>query len=170
MPNLKFLLLLIPFFILSACSASIEDVKEETKENVEASFTDERKSPNEELKDFSLYLPFGMKVDDTDPTNTIIKKGDQIYILFINPIESMDSRVVYESTLKNAGEFIINETFEEKDKFGFLLVREINDDGKYELTVGIGGYKLTTDTDASEMADNAGKMMEILSSIQLKKQ
>lgn len=53
-------------------------------------------------------------------------------------------------------------------KLGYLIVEKL-DDGMNEITVGVGGAKLTTETKTSSMADEAKAMMQIVNSVIMNK-
>ncbi len=165
-----YLLFVIIIFLtlLSACSANIEEEQKKAVEAAHSSFLEKKTAPNKELDAISLYLPFRMDIDDTNPYNLLLTKGNQSYILFINPNEEENSQVVYETTIQGADQIRINETFQEDDKFGFIIIQDIGDE-LYSLTVGRGGIKMTTETDAGAIAREAGTMMKIVSSVQFNK-
>lgn len=152
--------------LLFACNGGIEEKQEEAIAEAHASFAAEMAVPNHELESLALYLPFGMEIDDTNPYNLLLKKGDRSYILFINPHESSDSQVVFEATVQTAKNIRLQETFSEEGKFGFIVIQDIDRDW-YSLTVGIGGKKMTTEADANSLPKEAGTMMKIVSSITL---
>lgn len=160
-------LLLFVLLLLSACSTSIKEEQKAAKENAYQAFQEESKKPNKDSKGISFYLPVGMEIDSSDTYNHIIKKGSKIYILFINPNEDEKSKVIYESTLKSADKYRLAETFTDDKKFGYIFIRDIEKD-LYELIVGIGGIKMTTQTELGNLANDAKIMMEMVHSIQLK--
>lgn len=69
--------------------------------------------------------------------------------------------------LKEANSYTFTETFTYKNKFGYVFLKETKKD-EYELTVGIGGYKMTTMTDMKRLTQDAETMMKVVSSIELK--
>jgi hypothetical protein len=160
-----FLLFLLP---LAGCTGDIGDELEKAKMNVQQAFEKEAETPNQELDFISLYVPFGMTIERTDENNFLLEKGKQMYILFINPNETADSKAVYESTRKGGDEWLLDETFTSDGKFGYVLVASVDED-LYEVTVGIGGIKMTTETSKRHVADYAGSMMETVSSVEIKK-
>jgi len=158
--------LLLFVFLLSACTSSLQDKQQDVKKLLETSVTDESEKPNKEAEGIRFYLPFAMKMNESDDNNILVTKGDQLFILFINKNEKEDSRVVYEAMLKEANSYMFTETFTNKHKFGYVFLKE-TDKNKYELTVGIGGYKMTTMTDLKRLTQDAEMMMKVVSSIEL---
>lgn len=163
----KFFLIMIPLLmLLTACSGSIEEEQEKAIERTKEAFQSEMKA-NNELNDYNIYLPSGMKVETEDENNILLSSGSTQYILFINPIEGENSTVTYESTLLTSDNFRVNEKFEDENRFGYLLISDV-DEELYEVTVGIGGIKMTTAASVNDLAHEAKLMMQIISSIELK--
>lgn len=154
--------------IISACSPTIESEQEATIEAVESAFTtDEKKEANNETDNAKFYLPSKATIKEAKNNNIIFEKDSKVYILFSNPNEDEKSDVVYNSTMSDEVEYIINDTFEMDGKFSFLLVHEISED-TYELTVGVGGIKATTVTDLKKLSADAELMAEIVSTYEYK--
>lgn len=152
---------------LTSCNGNIEKNQEEAVTKAQNAFFAGKTEPNHEMDALSLYLPFGMEIDATNPYNILLKKGDHSYILFINPHESLDSQVIYETTIQAAQDLRIQEKFSDEGKFGFIIIQDVDQDW-YSLTVGIGGIKMTTETDANDLPKEAEMMMKIVSSVTLK--
>ena len=152
---------------LTSCNGNIEKNQEEAVTKAQNAFFAGKTEPNHEMDALSLYLPFGMEIDATNPYNILLKKGDHSYILFINPHESLDSQVIYETTIQAAQDLRIQEQFTDEGKFGFIIIQDVDRD-RYSLTVGIGGIKITTETDANDLPKEAEMMMKIVSSVTLK--
>lgn len=165
----KPIIVLVFLFILStliACQADINVEKEEATKRANEIFTGDKINPNNNIGEVSLYLPAGMEVESSDDTNVVLKNGSNYYLLFLNSKEEQNSKVMYESTLKTANKVIVKETFEDDKRLGFIIVQEVNqEEDQYEVTVGIGGTKLTTETNVSNLAHEAEQMMKILNSI-----
>lgn len=157
-----FILLLL---LLVGCT-SIDEVVVETKDIVEKEFRAGEKGVNVETETFSYYMPTSMEIEDKGTTNIILTEGKQPYILFVNTLEKKNSKVVYESSLKEE-KYLVNETFEHKDSFAFLQVLEL-DKNFYEVTVGVGGTKLTTEAKKDEITESAKTMMQIANSVRVK--
>jgi hypothetical protein len=109
-------------------------------------------------------LPEGYKVESAKNNNLIFKRDDEQFILFVNDKEKEDSTVFYDSLLEQYKDPIVEETFKDKDRFGYVLVDKLEED-EYEVSAGIGGVKMTTQTDSRSVADTAEQMMEIVSSV-----
>ncbi|MCU9614244.1 hypothetical protein OEV98_11795 [Caldibacillus lycopersici] len=166
--NTIYLLVLLLLLILTACSATISEEQDKAKENAVEAFEANNINPNNSIENFSVYLPSGMDVDESDPNNIVLSNGSKLYLLFINPNENESSKVIYETTLNSTENIRLKETFEKDNRFGFIIINDVSED-LYELTVGIGGTKLTTETDAANIAHEAKLMMEIVSSIEFDK-
>ncbi|MEH7238968.1 hypothetical protein [Bacillus sp. JJ1562] len=157
-----FLALLLIVGLLSGC-ASVEDESKETVTSVETAFKAQPEKTNSENGEVSFYLPSTMKIENKDEYNVILQKGDQAFILFINPIEERTSDVLYKEIA--AKEFVVDQSFTDKERYGYVKAFE-NKDKLYFVTVGIGGVKMTTEVKVSEMSESASEMMEIVSSVQ----
>lgn len=161
----SFGLVIIGVFLLGACSSSFSEDKVEAKEAVANTFKSTPEKTNNSTEDIDYHLPFGVEVEEESPNNVLLKNGSRTYILFYNQLEKDDSKVVYESTVKQQQEWDVNETFEKDGKFGYMLVKTPKE-GQYQLIIGIGGVKLTTETD--NIKKDAETMMKIANSVKVK--
>jgi hypothetical protein len=157
-------LILVGLFLLSACSASFSEQKAEIKKEVASTFESQPEKTNNSTKDIDYYLPSDVKVEEETPNNVLLKNGSKTYILFYNQHEKEDSKVVYDSTVKQQKEWDANETFSKDGKFGYMLVKELKEN-HYQLIVGIGGVKLTTETE--NVREDAEVMMQIANSVKI---
>ncbi|KIL43891.1 hypothetical protein [Jeotgalibacillus soli] len=161
---------LFPVFLLLctflfACSTTIEDEKEKTLEEVEQLFTDEPKRTNEDTEALSLRLPFGVSMVEESDHNIILEKSNATFVLFHHFNEQAGNDVIYTMTVNHVDDpWLINETFEEDDRFGYVLVRQM-DEEHYELVTGINHAKITTISDLDSLSSNAKWMMETVSSV-----
>ncbi|WP_223595689.1 hypothetical protein [Neobacillus bataviensis] len=135
---------------------------------MKSSFQEAAKQPNEKSRKIHFYLPEGYKIKDEKPNNIILKNGSKTYILFVNPQEDSLSKVVYNGTVKQYKQLNTNEKFTSGSKFGFLTIKELDDD-QNELTVGIGGTKITTQTETSDLVEDGKAMMQIVNSVKFGK-
>ncbi|WLR56031.1 hypothetical protein LC048_03435 [Mesobacillus subterraneus] len=158
-------LTLVGLFLLSACSASFSEQKAEIKKEVASTFESQPEKTNTSTKDIDYYLPADVKVEKESPNNVLLKDESKTYILFYNQHEKEDSKVVYNSTLKQQKEWDANETFTKDGKFGYMLVKELKEN-HFQLIVGIGGVKLTTETE--NVREDAEAMMQIANSVSIK--
>lgn len=158
------LLLVISVLLLSACSANIEEEQKATNDKVANAFKSALKKANEKADDIRFYLPEGYNVKDKSPNNIILKNGSLQYILFYNPQEGAESKVVYNATISNSDEFQYKKTYKKDDQFGYLLIKEL-DDNLQEVTVGVGGVKITTELKTKNMKNEAEVMMQIVRSV-----
>ncbi|QVY60722.1 hypothetical protein [Cytobacillus gottheilii] len=160
------LLLLLSILFISGCSASLNEEESTITEAVKDAFQTSPENTNNENEDIAFYLPQGYEIEEETDNNVILNNGNKTYILFYNQNEASDSKVVYDSTI-NQGDYEVNETFEKEDGFGFLLIKEA-EEKLNEMTVGIGGVKLTTQVKTSELSETASSMMEIAQSVAVK--
>ncbi|KWW20096.1 MULTISPECIES: hypothetical protein [Peribacillus] len=146
-----------------ACSG-IERQTEKAVRAAEIAFRDDDKQPNAEAGLIQVHLPKGFKVEEAHDNNLIVKQAGKAYLLFVNPNEKEDSSVLFLAIKKQAGQYLVLHSFQNEDKFGFVSIKESAKE-KYELAVGIGGVKLTTETDKDRLKTDAKQMMEIVSSV-----
>ncbi|WP_053367422.1 hypothetical protein [Bacillus sp. FJAT-27245] len=161
--------LILTAFLLSACGKA--SYKEESAKAVEAAktaFSEKAKVPNQKNKDIDFYLPFGFEIKEKTPNNIILKNGSKTYILFYNPNEDKESKVVYKASVAQYEKLETNKEFKGKGKLGFLLVEQL-DGGMNILTTGVGGVKITTETKTSNLGEDAKAMMQIANSAKIKK-
>ncbi|RLQ97896.1 hypothetical protein [Falsibacillus albus] len=164
-----FIVAISALFALTGCnSSSIKVQAKDAQTRVQKSFKAEPKKAGETLKKLKIHLPFGMSVKKEAENNVILKKGSNTYILFYNPKESAKSELVYQMTKKQSKSIYKEFTFKDKKRFGYLIINKIKKD-YYEVSVGIGGIKLTTETKTSHVASEAEMMMDIVSSATYKK-
>lgn len=161
------LLFLVAILLLSACSASLEEEQTAARDAVRKAFENQPKEPNKKSGDIEFYLPFGFEVEQESPNNIILKNGSKTYILFYNPNEELDSKVVYESALKQA-KYDFEDTFSTKEgSFIYQLIK--NTDKKMnELTIGAGGIKITTRSKLKNLSEDSANMADIIHSLKLK--
>jgi len=157
------ILLMMAAFLMAACSASFENEQKETEKAVMKAFQEQSKKINKENRDIQYYLPFGFEIEEETPNNILLKNGSKSYILFYNQKEDAKSKVVYNATIQQK-EYDIKETFRHDQKFGFLLIQRQNDDLN-ELTVGVGGVKVTSMVKTSSLKNEAAIMMSIANSV-----
>ncbi|WNS74639.1 hypothetical protein RRV45_17235 [Bacillus sp. DTU_2020_1000418_1_SI_GHA_SEK_038] len=161
------LLLFIVVLLLSACSASLKEEQTAAKDAVGEAFKKDPKATNNENEDIKFYLPFGFEVDKETPNNIILKNGSKKYILFYNPHEGPDSKVIYEAALKQK-EYDFKETLSTKNgHHGYLLIKS-TDKKLNELIIGTGGVKITTQSKTKNLSAEAGNMAEIIQSVEMK--
>ncbi|WP_210364883.1 hypothetical protein [Bacillus sp. REN3] len=167
MMNIKAIgLAIMAVLLLGACSASFSEQKSEAKEAVGNVFNGKPEEANNSSKDIKYHLPLGVEVKEEAPNNILLVNGSRTYLLFYNQHEGADSKVVYESALKQEKDWDGNETYTKDGKFGYMLIKKVKDD-TYQLIVGIGGIKLTTETKAKNIKKDAEEMMKIANSVKV---
>lgn len=162
MKRLFYIFIIGAALLLTACGPSEEEIVEQLEKESAAQFESESTEPNETLTHFSLYLPEGYKIDTDDETNVVIRQTDQIYLLFHNPFEDKQSKTYYES-LELVDDATYLQSFEGDDYFAYIYLRPLESD--YELQVGIGGTKITTQTPLDQVETEVNQLIKILSSI-----
>lgn len=116
-----------------------------------------------ELEEISLYLPESMEIISNSENNLILREDEQNFILFYNPFETLDSETFYK-VAKEAKDIKLIDSFSKGDRFGYIRVIPLDDD-TYELQVGVGGVKMTTETSKRDLKKDARDMMKIVQSI-----
>lgn len=164
MKRMLYIVLIGLSLILTACGPSETEVITELEQEAKAQFDQQKQEPNQTLTHFSLYLPEGYKIDSNDETNVVIRQTDQLYLLFHNPFEDKQSRTYYES-LEMLEDTTYLQSFEGEDYFGYIYLRPLETD--YELQVGIGGTKITTQTTLDQVQAEASQLITILTSLDL---
>ncbi|MGJ7920390.1 hypothetical protein [Neobacillus sp. LXY-4] len=157
------LLLMVSVLLLSACSANVKEERQATNDKVVEAFKNASKKANNKNKDIHFYLPFGYEIKEKSQNNILLKNGSKTYILFYNPQEGPDSQVVYQAAINNK-KYDYKKTFKKDGKFAYLLIKEL-DEEKQEVTVGIGGVKMTTEVKTKSMKSDAETMMYIVNSV-----
>lgn len=164
MRKFAYVLSAIVLFILTGCMQSSEEIKNNSIVKTEEAFSKKQQNTNEKTEEFSYYLPENFQVKETKKFNVLLEKGNQNFILFVNQNEERNSKVSYETLMEQYKDPFISETFEKDNQFGYLFVVEI-DKRLYEVTVGIGGTKLTTESKANDLEEDSQVMMEIVKSV-----
>ncbi len=153
---------------LSGCTQSEEDVLAETETAVKEEFNANPTEPNKNTKLMEFYVPQDMKIESEDGNNFVLSEDGQQFLLFFNQLEDETSQALYKDLAK-AEEPLLLESFKGDGRFGFLSVIPAGDK-EYEVTTGIGGAKITTETKMNELAADSRKMMKIIRSIVKKEQ
>jgi hypothetical protein len=171
--KLKFLKMFFVFlsavFLLAACGhSSIKAESESTVKTVKSALNKETKKPNKKSGNMDFYLPFGFDIKEENSNNIILKNGSKTYILFKNPHESTSSDVVYKASLDQYKKVDTKQLFKMGANHGFVIIKQLEDDLN-ELTVGIGGTKITTQTKTGSLENDAKDMIEIVKSFSYKK-
>lgn len=161
----------IRILCVAACvttGCSYEDHSNKAKEAAETVFLDASLKPDYQTETIKLYLPEDFIVAEESENNFILEKSGNPYILFVNPHENRKSRTLYTTVKQLNDKDIELANFEDQESFGFIAIRDL-DEKKYEVSVGVGGVKLTTETSEKKLSDEAAQMMTIVDSITQKK-
>ncbi len=158
-------IILTAVLLLAGCSPSFEEEQKKAGEAAEAEMNSKQEKANSGNKEIEYHLPFGVELEKETPSNILLKNGSKTYILFYNPHENAQSRIVYESTLEQQPDWDVKHTFKKEEKFGYLLIKRLEDDA-YQVVTGIGGVKVTTET--KNLQSDAALMMNIANSVKVK--
>ena len=153
--------------ILAGCNTTIDKEKEETASVVEDGLSS-NETAGEKAGNISFYLPFGAEIEKESPYNIIISKSSDTFILFTNPQEDKDSELLYKMAINDKENLVKHGTFKEDDRLGYYVIKELPDTEEYELIVGVGGTKVTTQSELEDLADNAEMMMKMATSVKHK--
>ncbi|MFP7299465.1 hypothetical protein [Neobacillus niacini] len=160
------MIITLSVIFLAACGKSnFETESKETIKAVKEALNEKAKETNKKSEDINFYLPFGYEIEEESPNNILLKNGSKQYILFNNPQENKVSDVVYESTVAQNKDLEINEQFKNSNQFGYLIIKKREEDMN-EMTIGIGGTKITTLIKTSSMKNEAAVMTQIVKSVE----
>ena len=153
---------------LAGCSQSVEDQVSVGLENAQTTFEETPAEPNKTIGHIEVYIPNGFSIElGIDESNYTLTKGEDSYILFVNPYETVDSQLHYDILMNDeASEFLREKTFETEGVFGFSAAVK-KSEKQFELIVSIGGAKLTTISNDKNIDEKLQEMMEIVQSIHL---
>jgi hypothetical protein len=73
--------------------------------------------------------------------------------------------VVYKSTVELIKDLDVNEKFKSNDQFGYLTIKKLEEDLN-EMTIGIGGTKITTMIKTSSLKNEAAVMTQMVKSVE----
>ncbi|MGM0752686.1 MAG: hypothetical protein ACQET6_12180 [Bacillota bacterium] len=150
--------------ILAGCNTTIDKEKEQTAKVVENTLSS-KESAKEEAGNIRFYLPFGAKIEKESPNNIIISKSSDTFILFTNPQEQKDSELLYKMAISDNKNLVKHGTFKENNRLGYYVIKDLPDTEEYELIVGVGGTKVTTQAGMDDLADHAEMMMKMAASV-----
>lgn len=160
-----FVLLSVLMLFVYGCSADINEEKSKVVEVAQQAFAQEAEATNSESGETDFYLPSGYQIEEEDEYNITLNHNGDTILLFINPNEAAASTLQLDLIEQISEQYIEFAKFEEEDKIGYVALKEI-DENTYELTVGIGGVKITTQTETDRLADYSEQLMKIANSIE----
>lgn len=161
-----FLIALLAIFTLSACGQSTQEKATKSIEKAEKAFHAEPAERNEEVNGIEFYKPTRYTIDESsDEQNIVLKKDDDLFILFINPKESNDSKLFYELLLEQKRKVIAEKVLSTEEMFGFISIMETAEEDVVELIASVGGAKISTQTTTNKMKTYLPEMMDIVRSI-----
>ncbi|GGM26336.1 hypothetical protein GCM10011351_09980 [Paraliobacillus quinghaiensis] len=160
--GLLFALSSVSLLFLSACAPTEEEALNLVEEAAKATFEADTIEPNQEVEGFSVYLPDDFEIVEETESNLLLESGDQMFILFYNALEASTSQLNYQTAEANDN-YSLLQSFEDNERFGYVKVAETEE--IYELQVGVGGVKITTQTTLETMEDDTIAMMQMATSI-----
>lgn len=153
--------------LLVGCSSIEEDVSEGVAV-IHSTLQSEPKEATKQLENMDLYYPFYFEVVEEEDNNVILTDGSQQFILFYNEQEDSKSRLNYDTALEQK-EYLYKEEIETDGRFTYVLINQV-DDKLIEVTIGIGGNKITSQMKSNALVDNAKLMTNIIRSVTLKQE
>ncbi|MGM9924279.1 MAG: hypothetical protein ACI35R_08545 [Bacillus sp. (in: firmicutes)] len=163
--NIKLLIVMSVLLLFgAACSANIEEEKMTAIDSAKNIFMKGSQEPNKKSGDTSFFMPSGYEIKKSEEYNILLEKQDNPVIIFINPNEADDSDLISRQIEKNKDEYIAFDIFEEQNRVGFVTIKEISEE-EYEITTGVGGVKVTAQTEVEQLSEYAEEMMRIATSI-----
>ncbi|WP_133120570.1 hypothetical protein [Heyndrickxia camelliae] len=144
----------------------MKEQQDEAAKKVSEALSEQPKAAKKTAKNVYFYLPFGMKIKKESPNNIIMNRGRQNYLLFYNQKEAETSKEVYKISKLNK-RLLVDKTFSSNKRFGYLLISKVKKD-LYEVIVGVGGIKMTTETSMKNIASDSEKMAKVVSSVKYK--
>ncbi len=154
--------LLVLCLLCSSCS----NPDTERAKAIDAARTELKEKPaksNTAVGKSNIYLPKGFSAIKDGKNNWILKRDNQIYLLFILPNEPAGSRTAYELIQEQKNDYTVLETFESKKEFGYIAIKEKGE--VREVSVGRGGVKLTMETSEKRYSIDVKEMMKIVHSV-----
>jgi len=166
-----FIITCITAIALFGCGMSTEKALEKSEAAVSKQFS-EKKETNTTAGNLKLYLNSKLQVDEEMENNVLLLKGDHPIVLFHNPIVEPSSDQLFEQAKNTDGKIIQEKTFtheDDNDELGYLLIIDHGEEKEedYEVIVGIGGVKATTNAKTKELEELTGLMMEVVASVEL---
>lgn len=161
----NFLVVGLLTILLVGCSSIEEDVSEGV-EIIHSTLQSEPKEANKHLENMDLYYPFYFEVVEEVDNNVLLTDGSQQFILFYNNQEDSKSRLNYDTAVVQK-DYMYKEEIETEDSFTYIIIDQV-DEKLIEVTIGIGGNKITSQMKPSYLLDNAKIMTNIIRSVTLK--
>lgn len=153
--------------VLVGCSSVEEDVKEGVAV-IHSTLDSEPKEATKQLEKMDLYYPFYFEVVEEEDNNVILTDGSQQFILFYNDQEDSKSRLNYDTAIEQK-EYLYKEEIEMDESFTYILIDQV-DEKSIEVTIGIGGNKITSQMKSNALLDNGKLMTNIIRSVTLKQE
>ena len=167
--SLKWLIMVLScFLVLTGCTTKGQ-VLEDTQKSVLHQYHQSPKSTNQTTASFSFYQPQGLKLDSKGVHNIVFKdKNGNPSILFVNSLEEKTSQVNYKNDLASLKRGAVKKTFNDQGAFNYIILRP-KKNKQYELIIGRGGIKMSTNTTLENAEKSSKQMAAIIQSILVKK-
>lgn len=162
------LLLTGVILVLAGCGLTVEEQATSGISKAQTVFSSEPAVSNKSIGNIQLYLPKGYGMEKgIDKSNYTLIDGKDSYILFVNPNETLESRLHYTILKEDPSSEVLQEkTYEADDIFGFsAIVRQPEE--KYQLVVNVGGVKLTTISEGKKIDEKLQQMMKVVKSVRV---
>ncbi|WP_182201122.1 hypothetical protein [Paraliobacillus salinarum] len=156
------IMFVIALFLLVGCAPSEEEALTSVESIAKTEFEKKPQEANQKHENFNLYVPNDYKVTEVSKSNLILENGDQTFILFYNSLEETTSKLNFQAAEAN-GNYQLLQSFEDNERFGYVKVSKL--EKNYELQIGIGGVKITTQTNLRNIEEDTEKMMKMANSL-----
>lgn len=133
-----------------------------------SSFDIEPAKGNYESDQVTFSLPKGVEVTEETEYNIMLKRRDQVFLLFFNPLEPKTSEVHYLLDKEFEDASVLFNSKKTDDRFGYILILPEEEEELLKVTVGLGGAKVSTITNVNELEYSTNVMTEILHSLEYK--
>ncbi|RSK28213.1 hypothetical protein EJF36_15700 [Bacillus sp. HMF5848] len=150
--------------ILTGCSLPVDEAAEEAYETFEEIITAEPEETNFENDVLKAYIPKDFTTEEESENNIILSDSSITAVLFVNPHEDLLSQVAYETLMDSEEDPLYVKTMEQDDMFSYIVITEA-DKSLYDVTVGIGGVKLSTQMKARKITGYADEFATIVRSV-----
>ncbi|WP_017726535.1 hypothetical protein [Halalkalibacterium ligniniphilum] len=158
------LLAICLMLIFTGCSVSTEEAIDSAISTFYESFDAEPAEANTKTEQMEFSLAQGFELVEESDYNVLVKRENQLYVLFFNPSEQDDSLVNLERDREYEEEAIRFEVEEREGVVGYLTIVP-EEEEMMMVIVGIGGKKVTTITSRQHLEASVEAMTEMIHSI-----
>jgi len=165
-------IIIIGFCIVfvSGCATSQKEAVQDSQKAVTTIFRDKIHNANAQADHFTYYKPSTLTISQKGEHNIIFHDfNENIYILFVNPVEDKLSKMNYEAALRDKNKGDTLKQFKAGNTFLYIYVKPLKGDKKVELVVDGGGVKMSTKTTLDHLVEKSKIMAEMIHSVKIKK-